>query len=136
MTIAAAPVATHVAELDRMLRGPGALQRSMLAEVHDGLHNAAEAYRAAGLDPRRAAATAGQDFGAAGEVAPLMQEELTARQGHSTLLLVAVTFPAMIHGWDLLWMSGAGGLWSSAPTHATPSIRRQDLSRMAATIPP
>ncbi len=135
MTIAADPLATHVAELDRMLRGPGAVKRSMIAEVHDGLRDAAEAYRAAGLDPRRAAATAVQDFGAACEIAPLMQEELTARQGRSTLLLVAVTFPATVLGWDLLWMSGAGGLWREAPDMVAGLARIVDVgSGLAAAL--
>jgi hypothetical protein len=135
MTIAADPVDAHVAELDRMLRGPGAVKRSMIAEVHDGLRDAAEAHRAAGLDPRRAAATAVRDFGPACEVASLMQEELTARQGRSTLLLVAVTFPAMVLGWDLLWMSGAGGLWSAAPDTVAGLARVVDVgSGLAAAL--
>jgi hypothetical protein len=128
MTIAADPVAAHVAELERMLRGPGAVKRSMIAEVHDGLHDAAEAYRAGGLDPQRAAATAVRDFGTAREVAPLMQEELTLRQGRRTAILVAVSFPAMLVGWDLLWMYGEGGLWSAAPNTVAGLARSVDVA--------
>jgi hypothetical protein len=133
MTVAANPVAAHVAELDRMLRGPGPVKRSMIAEVRDGLHDAAEAYRAGGLDPQQAAAAAVRDFGTAQEVALLMQEELTVRQGRSTALLVAVTFPVMVVGWDLLWMSGAGGLWSAAPNAVVGLARFMDVASWLVT---
>jgi hypothetical protein len=124
------PVAAHVAELDRVLRGPGAVKRSMIAEVHDGLHDAATAYRMSGLDPQRAAATAVRDFGAVHEVAPLMQDELTARQGRSTALLLCVAFPAMVVGWDLLWTAGVG--WASpAPAVVVALARVQDVASAA-----
>lgn len=113
MTVALDPVRAHVAELDRVLRGPAAVKRSMIAEVRDGLHDAAAAYRAGGLDPQRAAASAVRDFGEVREIAPLMQEELTARQGRRTALMVVVTFPAMLLAWDALWRSGNG--WSAPP---------------------
>jgi hypothetical protein len=119
---AADPVAVHVAELDRLLRGPGAVKRSMIAEVRNGLHDAAEAYREGGLDPQQAADSAVQDFGPAREVAPLMQEELTARQGRRTALLVAVVFPVMLLGWDLLWQTGHG--WTAPVPDATRVLSR------------
>ncbi|OZM82008.1 hypothetical protein [Pseudonocardia sp. MH-G8] len=121
------PVASHVAELDRMLHGPGTHKRSMIAEVHDGLQDAADAYRAGGLEPLPAAAAAVQDFGPVREVAPLMQEELTVRQGRATALLLAVTFPAMVLGWDLLWQSGVG--WPGpAPAVVAALARVQDVA--------
>lgn len=40
------PVARHVAELKRVLRGPARARRSMVREVRDGLHDAVDAYRA------------------------------------------------------------------------------------------
>lgn len=122
MTAALDPVAAHVAELDRLLRGPGGVKRSMIAEVHDGLHDATEAYREGGLDPRQAAASAVRDFGTARDVAPLMQEELTARQGRHTALLLAVAFPAMLLAWDLLWQTGHG--WSAPPPAAVRVLSR------------
>jgi hypothetical protein len=127
VTAAVDPVAAHIAELDRLLRGPGAVKRSMIAEVRDGLHDAAAAYRAGGLDPESAAATAVRDFGTVREVAPLMQEELTARQGRSTALLLAVTFPALLVGWDLLWMRGVSW-WSAAPDTVAGLARLLDVT--------
>jgi hypothetical protein len=103
---AADPVARHVAELERVLRGPARVRRSMVREVRDGLQDAVDAYLAAGLDRSRAAAQAVRDFGPVREIAPRMQDELTARQGRWTALLVAVIFPGMTLGWDLLWRSG------------------------------
>jgi hypothetical protein len=122
VTAALDPVRAHVAELDRVLYGPAAVKRSMIAEVRDGLHDAAAAYRAGGLDPQRAAAVAVRDFGEVREIAPLMQEELTARQGRRTALMVVVTFPAMLLAWDALWRSGNG--WSAPPPPAVAVLAR------------
>jgi hypothetical protein len=116
------PVGAHVAELDRVLHGPGAAKRSMIAEVSDGLHDAAAAYRDGGLDPQQAAATAVQDFGPVREIAPLMQEELVARQGRSTALLLVVAFPTMLVAWDLLWTHDMG--WPGRPSDAVVVMAR------------
>lgn len=113
MTAALDPVRAHVAALDRVLRGPGSVKQSMIAEVRDGLDDAAAAYRADGLDPEQAAAVAVQDFGEVHEIAPLLQEELTAQQGRRTALLLAVAFPAMLLAWDVLWK--AGNAWTAPP---------------------
>ncbi len=113
MTTAVDPVRAHVAELDRMLHGPGSMKRGMIAEVRDGLEDAVAGYREGGLDPHTAATAAVRDFGSVREVAPLLQEELTARQGRRTAQLLVVVFPAMLIAWDLLWTTGNG--WSSPP---------------------
>jgi hypothetical protein len=107
------PVTQHLAELERALRGPARTRRSMLREVRDGLHDAVTAYRACGLDPHRAAAKAVHDFGPVPEVAPLFQDELTARQGRWSALLLVVVFPGMVLGWDLLWKNGVA--WGPTP---------------------
>jgi hypothetical protein len=101
------PIAEYVVALGRALHGPRRTRRSMVAEAHEGLVDAAEAYRAGGMAPDRAAALAVRDFGTVPEVAPSYQDELTARQGRSSAVLFAVAFPAMLLGWDLLWQSGA-----------------------------
>jgi hypothetical protein len=113
VTTAVDPVRAHVAELDRMLHGPGSMKRGMIAEVRDGLEDAVAGYREGGLDPHTAATAAVRDFGSVREVAPLLQEELTARQGRRTAQLLVVVFPAMLIAWDLLWTTGNG--WSSSP---------------------
>jgi hypothetical protein len=122
VTIALDPVRAHVAELDRMLHGPGAMKRSMIAEVRDGLEDAVADYREGGLDPQRAATAAVRDFGSVREVAPLLQEELTARQGRRTAQLLVVVFPAMLIAWDVLWTTGNG--WSAAPPAAVSVLAR------------
>lgn len=99
------PIATHVAALARALRGPHRTRRCMIAEAHDGLRDAEEAYRARGMAPERAAALAVRDFGAVSEVAPSYQAELIARQGRWAALLIVVVFPGMLLGWDVLWQS-------------------------------
>jgi hypothetical protein len=96
------PVTAHVAAFERVLLGPARARRSMIDEVRDGLRDAEAAYRECGFDPHRAAAQAVRDFGAVHEIAPLMQAELTARQGRRIAVLVAVAFPLLISGWDLL----------------------------------
>jgi hypothetical protein len=101
------PIATHVAALDRALRGPRRVRRGMVAEARAGLWDAADAYLAAGLAHGPAQARAVRDFGTVREVAPSYQEELTARQGRWAAMVFAVVFPAMLVGWDLLWSSGA-----------------------------
>jgi hypothetical protein len=95
-------VAAHVAAFERVLLGPARARQSMIDEVRDGLRDAEAAYRECGLDPERAAATAVRDFGTVREVAPLMQAELTARQARWAAALVAVAFPVLIGGWDLM----------------------------------
>lgn len=122
MTAVFDPVGAHVAELDRALRGPAAVKRSMIAEVRDGLADAVADHRDRGLDPERAAAAAVRDFGPVREVAPLLQEELTARQGRRTALLLLVTFPATLLAWDALWMTGHG--WSTPPSAAVTALAR------------
>jgi hypothetical protein len=108
------PVAAHVAALERALHGPARARRSMIDEIRDGLRDAEAAHRAEGVDPHRAAAQAVRDFGAVHEIAPLMQEELTARQARWAALLLAAAFPALVEGWDLLWV--VTGDWKPAPT--------------------
>lgn len=106
---------THVDDLARRLRGPGRLRRSMLAETRDGLHDAAAAYRDAGLPVTDAAARAVADFGTVADLAPLFQQELTARQGRRTALVLAVVFPVVVLSWDLLWKGGIGWTGPSVP---------------------
>lgn len=97
------PIAEYVVALRRALHGPRRTLRCMVAEAHAGLADAAAAYRDGGVAPERAAVLAVRDFGPVAEVAPEFQDELTARQGRWAAILLAVVFPAMLFGWDLLW---------------------------------
>jgi hypothetical protein len=98
------------------------VRRSMVAEVRDGLEDAVAGYRESGLDPHQAATAAVRDFGSAREVAPLLQEELTAWQGRRTAQLLVVMYPAMLLAWDLLWETGNG--WSTPPPAAVAVLAR------------
>lgn len=100
------PITSHVAALERVLRGPQRTRQGMIAEVRAGLLDAADAYQAGGLPPEKAAVEAVRDFGTIGEVAPSFQDELAARQGRWAAVQFALLFPAMLVGWDLLWSSG------------------------------
>jgi hypothetical protein len=122
VTAAPDPVGAHVTELDRLLRGPTTVKRSMIAEVRDGLADAVAAHRDRGLDPERAAAAAIREFGSVHEVAALLQDELTARQGRRTALLLVVTFPALLLAWDSLWLFGPG--WTTPPTPTVSGLAR------------
>jgi hypothetical protein len=104
---AADPISRYVAVLERTLRGPRRARWSMIAEARAGLHDAAAAYRAGGLAPDQAAERAVRDFGPVSEIAPLFQDELVAARGRWSAALLAVAFPGMLLGWDLLWSSGA-----------------------------
>jgi len=96
----------HVVALGNALRGPRRTRRSMLAEARAGLRDAAAAYRAGGLAPDLSARLAVRDFGTMDDVVPSFQDELTARKGRWVALLIALVFPAMLLGWDLLWSTG------------------------------
>lgn len=101
------PIAEYVVALRRALHGPRRTLRCMVAEAQAGLSDAAAAYRDGGVAPERAAVLAVRDFGPVDVVAPEFQDELTARQSRWAAVLLAVVFPAMLFGWDLLWKSGA-----------------------------
>ena len=121
------PVEAHVAALSRALHGPSRARHSMIREVRDGLHDAVAAHRAGGLDARDAATRAVEDFGTVGDVAPLLQEELTVRQCRLTALLVAVVFPGMLGAWDLLWSNGMSSMSTEAPAIVVTLARAQDI---------
>ena len=109
------PVADHVHALGRALRGPSRLRRSMLAETRDGLRDATAAHEEGGLPTAEAAARAVRDFGPVREIAPLYQDELAARQGRRTAVLLAVSYPGLMVGWSLLWEGGIGWSGPSIP---------------------
>lgn len=111
-------IADTVAALDRSLHGPARLRRDMLREVSEGLTDAAEAYRDAGVAARRADELAVHDFGPVAGVAAQLQGELAAAQARRVALLLTVTFPALLVSWDLAWSSGVE--WG----HAAPSLIR------------
>lgn len=98
---------TVIEELEASLRGPRRARADMLAEIRDGLEDAAAAYRAAGLSGEAARRQAEADFGDPAPVAAELQVEVTARYGVRSALMIALVMPAMTLMWDLIW-SGVG----------------------------
>ena len=112
-------VDAHVHALGRRLRGPGRARRDLLDEVRAGLLDAVDARREAGADPQAAQREALAEFGTPGELAPAYQATLVAAQGRRTAMLLALAFPGLVVGWDVMWTAGVK--WSSAPS---PGVRR------------
>jgi hypothetical protein len=126
------PIGVHVAALARAVRGPAAARRGLLREVRDGLHDAADAYRRAGIDAERAARLAVRDFGPVAELAPLYQDELAAGAARRTAVLVAAGVPAVMLAWSALWASGvASGSPASPAVAALAAV--QDVGGVLAT---
>lgn len=112
----------HALALGAVLRGPHGLREDVVAEVRDGLHDAAAAHRAAGAGDAEAAERAVAEFGSVAELAPPFRDELTTAQARRTALVVVVLFPALLLGWDLLWASGVG--WPSTPSTVVGALAR------------
>lgn len=108
------PVAEYTAVLDAALQGPRRAKERMLAEIGEGLLDAAEPYRSAGLDLATAVDRAVDEFGRPHDLVPDCQRELTIRQTRSTAGAVAVAVPVLVAGWHLLWVGGGHGGWRLA----------------------
>ncbi|GAB2573281.1 hypothetical protein GCM10027168_02790 [Streptomyces capparidis] len=96
------PIAEHVAALDAALHGPERVKARMLAEVRDGLADAAADLAHEGDPGDGAARRAVRDFGTVAEVAPSFQQELTIAQARRTARAVALTVPFLIACWYLV----------------------------------
>lgn len=93
----------HLAALDTALYGPVRAKSRMLAEVRDGLADAAAAHTGAGAPSRAAAAArAVRDFGTVEEVGPAFQRELTIVQARQTARIVALIVPFLMVCWYLV----------------------------------
>lgn len=107
------PVAAYTAALDAALTGPRRSKERLLAEIRDGLVDAAAPHRAAGLDPVAAVARAVGEFGEPHDLVPDCQRELTVRQTRRTAATVALCVPVLLGGWHAVWTGGHGG-WHHA----------------------
>jgi hypothetical protein len=90
----------YLGELDRRLHGCGRFKADLLEEARDGLHDAADAYRAGGLTDEDAQRRAVADFGPAAVVARDYQAELGMLSGVRTLWKLVLGVPAMQLLWD------------------------------------
>ncbi|MEU4442378.1 permease prefix domain 1-containing protein [Actinosynnema sp. NPDC050801] len=102
------PVEDYLATLTTSLHGPARAKAAMMREVRDGLADAVEAQTRAGVPHDRAARVAVRDFGAADEIAPSFQRELTIAQTRSTARVAAVAVPVLVVC-QLLVHTAAGG---------------------------
>jgi hypothetical protein len=92
-------IETYLAQVTAALPGPARARRDVVAELHSGLLDAAEAHRRAGLPEAAAAEAAVAEFGDPRQVAEAFTPELTARQVRQlTFLLAAASAPV-----GLLW---------------------------------
>ena len=90
----------YLGELDRRLHGCGRFKADLLEEARDGLHDAADAYRAGGWSDEDAQRRAVADFGPAAVVARDYQAELGMLSGVRTLWKLVLGVPAMQIAWD------------------------------------
>lgn len=96
-------IAAYTAALRSRLRGPARHRASLVAEARDGLEDAAEAYRAGGLDDAAAQRQAVADFGTLPEVLPAYQAELGVVQGRRVATVLALGSPLMHLASELTW---------------------------------
>ncbi|EMD27481.1 permease prefix domain 1-containing protein [Amycolatopsis azurea] len=104
-------IEAYMGDLDRRLSGPAAAKADLLTEAKDGLTDAAEAYRAGGVDDAEAERRAVADFGPADLVARDYQAELGLRRDIRVLWELIVGVPLLILGWDLARVFSSGD-WS------------------------
>ncbi|WP_053719783.1 permease prefix domain 1-containing protein [Saccharothrix sp. NRRL B-16348] len=90
------PVENYLATLTTALHGPARAKAAMMREVRDGLDDAVEAQTRFGVPRVQAARRAVRDFGAADEIAPSFQRELTIAQTRRTARVAAVTAPVLV----------------------------------------
>ncbi|MDG6104724.1 hypothetical protein Daura_05770 [Dactylosporangium aurantiacum] len=105
----------YVTSLGAALRGPRAAKRELLAEVRDGLHDAAAHHESAGLTAEAAARLAVDEFGSVRELAPDYQRELALLQARRTALFIAAAVAVQQVVSEITWRSAAGG-WSWQPS--------------------
>ncbi|MFK0244369.1 permease prefix domain 1-containing protein [Amycolatopsis azurea] len=104
-------IEAYMGDLDRRLTGPAGAKADLLAEAKDGLTDAAEAYRAGGVDEAEAERRAVADFGPADLIARDYQAELGLRRDIRVLWELIVGVPLLILGWDLARVFSSGD-WS------------------------
>lgn len=109
----------YISRLDDALRGPRRVKRSLLAEARDGLTDAADAYRRAGLEPVEARQRAIADFGAVDEVAPSYRAEIGAAQSRRTALGIVAVLGVQAAVWDRPWPLLSDG--PAAPPSGSPA---------------
>lgn len=109
----------YLKDLDRRLIGCRSTKADLLGEARDGLHDAADGYRAGGWTDDEAERRAVTDFGEVTAVAGDYQAELSMHSGVRTLWKLVLGVPAMSLAWDLARILTFGA-WTKLST-PTPS---------------
>jgi hypothetical protein len=111
----------YMAEFDAALRGPRAAKRDLLAEVHDALTDAADAYASEGYDPDAAQGLAVAEFGEVERLRAAYQAELGLAQARRTAALILVIMLVQPFAWanaslfvgEVESSAGSAGPWYS-----------------------
>src|SRR5262249_53334020 len=96
-------VERYLAEITARLPGPREAHVGIVAELHSGLLDAADAYQSAGLAPSQAAQAAIREFGDPARVAAGFSAEIAARQARRAAVILLVPGPLV----GLLWIATA-----------------------------
>lgn len=107
------PVESYLAELSRALSGPRRRKADLMAEAHDSLVDATEAFEADGLSRLEAEREAVLDFGDLGEVVPGYRAELGIAQGRRTAVMLCLVMLAQ----PVVWKEGVWA-WTQHPESA------------------
>ncbi|MCX4970579.1 permease prefix domain 1-containing protein [Streptomyces sp. NBC_00654] len=99
------PIESHLADLTAALHGPAGAKGRMVAELREGLLDAARAMSAEPGSDRDAARRAVREFGTVAELAPSFQHELTMAQARRTARTVLLIVPGPVLCWYLVALS-------------------------------
>jgi hypothetical protein len=105
-----------LADLGARLRGPSGARYAVLTELRDGLLEALDAHRDAGLALPDAARAALAEFGEPAEIARAFAPELAGREARRTALVLISTGPPI----GLLWGFAAAASHLLDPAHPGP----------------
>jgi hypothetical protein len=113
-------LAAYLADLAARLRGPRRRREAILAELSDGLDQAAQDHRAAGLPAGPAATAAITQFGAPQAVADAFGGELATAYARRTIIWFITTGPLVGVWWLMLlhatpWRGGPAALFAAIP---------------------
>jgi hypothetical protein len=102
------PIESVIRRLGRELGGFGPRRAAVLTEVRDGLEDAADAYRSAGLPGGEARRRAVADFGDLGVVARHYRDTELGRLGRQTAVLLGTGPVLVLMAWLLLGVAQGG----------------------------
>jgi hypothetical protein len=96
------PIDEHLARLAARLPLLPGRRRDLLVEARDGLEDAAEAYRGAGLGAREAAQRAVADFGTVDELTAHYANQLVTGSARTAAFVLGVGYAIILCTWGLL----------------------------------